>query len=90
MVIHIAANDWTVCAVRDELNLGLTVGGPAPRLNLNLEAQVSRAPVVIEHANDLADSPERDKRGRYQTLIARHGATSAGCSKLSPIFSLAR
>jgi signal transduction histidine kinase len=51
-VAHVGARVWTVCAVRDDLHLGITSGGPfALRTNLALEAQASRTPIVIEQAS---------------------------------------
>ena len=40
MVAHVDAKVWTVCAVRDELGVGITAGDPlALRTNLDLESQ---------------------------------------------------
>jgi signal transduction histidine kinase len=52
MVVHVGAKVWTVCAVRDDLHLGITGGGPfALRTNLALESQAARTPIVIEQAS---------------------------------------
>jgi hypothetical protein len=52
MVAHVSAKVWTVCALQDDLHLGIIPGGPlAVRTNLGLESQASRTPMVIEQAS---------------------------------------
>jgi signal transduction histidine kinase len=67
MVAHVDGNVWTVCAVRDELHIGITPGGPLGlRTNLDLESQASRTPVVMERVGCDADCSVHDRQGFYQ------------------------
>jgi signal transduction histidine kinase len=67
MVAHVGAKGWTVCAVRDDLHLGITPGGPlAARTNLGFEFQALRTPIVIEEASADPRYMHRDRRGLYQ------------------------
>jgi signal transduction histidine kinase len=67
MVAHVSAKVWTVCAMQDDLHLGITLGGPlAIRTNLGLESQASRTPIVIEQASTDPRYMSRHKRGLYQ------------------------
>jgi signal transduction histidine kinase len=67
MVAHVRAKVWTVCALQDDLHLGITPGGPlAIRTNLGLESQASRTPIVIEQASTDPRYMNRHKRGLYQ------------------------
>jgi signal transduction histidine kinase len=67
MVAHVGAKGWTVCAVQDELHLGITPGGPlAARTNLGFESQGLRTPIVIEQASADPRYMHRDRRGLYQ------------------------
>jgi len=67
MVAHVSAKVWTVCALQDDLHLGITTGGPlAVRTNLGLESQASRTPIVIEQASTDPRYMNRHKRGLYQ------------------------
>jgi signal transduction histidine kinase len=67
MVVHVTAKVWTVCAVLDELHLGIIPGGLlALRTNLAFESQASRAPIVIEQASSDPRFMHRDRRGLYQ------------------------
>jgi signal transduction histidine kinase len=51
-VARVTEQVWTVCAVQDDLQLGIEVGAPFPlRTNLAFELQSSRAPIVVEHAS---------------------------------------
>lgn len=55
IVAHVDGKVWTVCAVRDELQLGVASGAPLVlRTDLDLESQASRTPVVIVRANPYA------------------------------------
>jgi signal transduction histidine kinase len=67
MVAHISAKVWTVCALQDDLHLGITPGGPlAVRTNLGLESQAARTPIVIEQASTDPRYMNHHKRGLYQ------------------------
>jgi signal transduction histidine kinase len=67
MVAHVSAKVWTVCALLDDLHLGITPGGPlAIRTNLGLESQASRTPIVIEQASTDPRYTSRHRRGLYQ------------------------
>lgn len=51
-VARVTEQVWTVCAVQDDLQLGIEAGAPFPlRTNLAFELQSSRAPIVVEHAS---------------------------------------
>jgi signal transduction histidine kinase len=51
-VVRVTEKVWTVCAVQDDLQLGIKTGAPfALRTNLAFESQCSRAPIVVEHAS---------------------------------------
>jgi signal transduction histidine kinase len=51
-VARVTENAWTVCAVQDELQLGVRAGSPFTlRTNLAFESQSSRAPIIMEHAS---------------------------------------
>jgi signal transduction histidine kinase len=66
MVAHVSTKIWTVCAVQDDLCLGIAPGVPLTlRTNLALESQIARTPVVIEKASSDCYI-EQDKRGLYQ------------------------
>lgn len=66
MVAHVAADVWTVCAVQDELHLGITPGGPlALKTNLNLGAQAARTPILIEQASADPHRSTPDRQGFY-------------------------
>jgi len=50
-VARVTENTWTACAVRDEIEFGLKVGGQlAVESTLCIEAKRARSPVVIDHA----------------------------------------
>jgi signal transduction histidine kinase len=67
MVANVGAKVWTVCAVRDDLHLGVTAGAPFDiRTNLGLESQASRIPIVIEQASLDPRYVNHDARGLYQ------------------------
>ena len=67
MVAHVDAKVWTVCAVRDELRIGITPGGPLGlRTNLDLETQTSRTPVVMQQAGAGAHDGAQERQGLYQ------------------------
>ncbi len=67
MVAHVNAAIWTVCAVQDDLHLGVTPGDPlAVRTNLALESQVSRTPIVIEQASSDPRYRGHGRRELYQ------------------------
>jgi signal transduction histidine kinase len=52
VVARVTGKSWTACAVRDDIQLGVKVGGQlALRTNLAFELQASRAPIVVEHAS---------------------------------------
>ena len=51
-VARVGENTWTACAVKDEINFGLTPGGQLDlETTLCIEAKRSNAPIVIEHAS---------------------------------------
>jgi signal transduction histidine kinase len=51
LVARVTGKIWTVCAVRDDIQLGVRVGGPLDfRTNLAFESQASRTPIVVAHA----------------------------------------
>jgi signal transduction histidine kinase len=67
MVAHVAGKVWTVCAVRDDLDLGVTAGSQfALRTNLDLEFQTSRTPIVIEQASVDRRYDSHERQGLYQ------------------------
>jgi signal transduction histidine kinase len=67
MVAHVDGKVWTVCAVKDDLHIGITPGGPLGlRTNLDLESQTSRTPVVMEQVGSDADHSAHDRQGLYQ------------------------
>ena len=63
-VVRVTEKIWTVCAVQDELQLGIKAGAPfALRTNLAFESQCSRAPIIVEHAStDSRYPPAADSR----------------------------
>ncbi len=51
-VVRVTEKIWTVCAVQDDLQLGIKAGAPfALRTNLAFESQSSREPIIVEHAS---------------------------------------
>lgn len=67
MVAHVEGKVWTVCAVRDELGLGIAAGGPLVlKTNLDMESQPSRTPLVIEQAGVEAQDSAHDPPGTYR------------------------
>jgi signal transduction histidine kinase len=51
-VARVTENTWTACAVRDEIDFGLKVGGQlAVESTLCIESKRALAPVVIDHAS---------------------------------------
>jgi signal transduction histidine kinase len=51
-VARVSEGTWTACAVKDEINFGLTSGGQLDlETTLCIEAKRSNAPIVIEHAS---------------------------------------
>jgi signal transduction histidine kinase len=51
-VARVTEKGWTVCAVQDDLQLGIEPGAPfLLRTNLAFESQSPRAPIVVEHAS---------------------------------------
>jgi signal transduction histidine kinase len=66
MVAHVEGKAWTVCAVRDELQLGISCGGRLVlRTNFDLESQTDRTPVVIDRANPDPPYGNHDLQGMY-------------------------
>jgi hypothetical protein len=52
VVALVTDTQWTACAVRDEIHLGVKPGGElAVNTTLCFESRAARAPVVIEHAS---------------------------------------
>jgi len=52
LVAYVTGKTWTVCAVQDDLDLGIKAADPlALRTNLALECQATRTPIVIEQAS---------------------------------------
>jgi signal transduction histidine kinase len=52
VVTRVTGKIWTVCAVQDDIRLGVKAGGQlAFRTNLAFESQASRTPIVVEHAS---------------------------------------
>ena len=67
MVAHVTARLWTVCAIEDDLHLGISPGGPlAVRTNLAFESHPAETPIVIEQASSDSRYMNRDRRGLYQ------------------------
>jgi signal transduction histidine kinase len=67
MVAHVDGEVWTVCAVRDELDLGIIAGSSlALRTNVDLESQTSRTPLVIEQAGSDARYGADERQGLFQ------------------------
>jgi len=51
-VVRVTEKIWTICAVQDELQLGVKAGAPfSLRTNLAFESQSSRAPIIVERAS---------------------------------------
>jgi signal transduction histidine kinase len=51
-VARVGENTWTACAVKDDINFGLTPGGQLDlESTLCIESKRSNAPIVIEHAS---------------------------------------
>src|SRR5580704_15557768 len=51
-VARVTEKGWTVCAVQDDLQLGIEAGAPfLLRTNLAFESQSPREPIVVEHAS---------------------------------------
>ncbi len=51
-VARVTENTWIACAIHDEINFGLQVGGELPlESTLCNESKRSRAPIVIDHAS---------------------------------------
>jgi hypothetical protein len=63
-VVRVTEKIWTVCAVQDDLQLGIKTGAPfALRTNLAFETQSSRAPIIVEHTStDPRYPPAADSR----------------------------
>ncbi len=67
MVAHVSGKVWTVCALRDQLQLGIPLGVPLVlRTNLDLESQIPRASVVIEQASADPHCSKSVSDGLYQ------------------------
>ena len=67
MVAHVDGEVWTVCAVRDALDLGIIAGSPlALRTNVDLESLASRTPLVIERAGSDAHYSADEPQGLFQ------------------------
>ncbi len=50
-VARVTENTWTACAVHDEINFGLKVGGELPvESTLCIESKRAMAPIIIDHA----------------------------------------
>ena len=51
-VARVTENTWTACAVHDEINFGLKVGGELPvESTLCIESKRALAPIIIDHAS---------------------------------------
>jgi signal transduction histidine kinase len=51
-VARVTENTWTACAVHDEIDFGLQVGGQLPvESTLCIESKRARTPIVIDHAS---------------------------------------
>jgi signal transduction histidine kinase len=67
MVAHVGAEVWTVCAVLDDLHLGITPGGPLDlKTNLDPEYQSSRTPILIEQASADPHCSNPSRQALYQ------------------------
>jgi len=67
MVAHVVDKVWTVCAVRDNLHLGILSGIPLDlRTNLDLESQIPQISVVVEHASANPSYGNQGSEGAYQ------------------------
>jgi signal transduction histidine kinase len=67
MVAHVNAGTWTVCAVRDDLHLGITVGEPLGlRTNLDLQSHISQTQIVVEQASTHAAYGTKGREAPYQ------------------------
>jgi signal transduction histidine kinase len=67
LVAHVSGRVWTVCAVHDDLHLGIRPGIPlALRTNLDLQSQIPRVAVVIEHASADPHYGSQSSEGLYQ------------------------
>jgi signal transduction histidine kinase len=65
-VMRLTEKTWTVCAVQDDLQLGIKSGAPfALRANLAFESQSSRAPIIVEHASTDPRYPPAADSGIY-------------------------
>lgn len=52
-VAHVTEDSWTACAVLDNIQFGLCVGGQLDvNTTLCIESRAARAPIVIDHASD--------------------------------------
>jgi len=67
MVAHVRGEAWTVCAVQDDLQLGITPGSPlALETNLDLESLTSGTPILIEQASADPRCSSQNRQGTCQ------------------------
>jgi signal transduction histidine kinase len=53
LIAHVTADEWTCCAVNDQLQFGLEVGGTLDvATTLCSEVRSARAPIIISHASE--------------------------------------
>jgi signal transduction histidine kinase len=66
VVARVAGKTWTICAVRDEIHLGVKPGDRLFSTNLAFESQNSRTPIVIERLSTDPRYRSRDVPKRHQ------------------------
>ena len=82
LVACVTGKTWTVCAVQDDLDLGIKAADTlALRTNLALECQATRTPIVIEQAS--TDLRYRNQKGtklyQIESYVSVPIFLSSGC-----------